>query len=156
MRVLLLIVSALFLLFIIGFWVSNPSTTVPINLLNRTYADVFLGSVVFVSVVVGAVLVSIIALFEGAKTRLENRRLQREVHKQETELNYLRTQSSSPVPTELGLSEREPSHADTAGHTMEDEDAFPPDAPVYGADDGRSRRSDDRPDDDTYSGGRAV
>ena len=47
---------------------------------------------------VGAVLASIVAIVEGAAIRLDNHRLRREIHKMETELNFLRTQPSRPAP----------------------------------------------------------
>ena len=152
MRLLISIVLILFFVAMIGFLTTNLESRVDITLWSTPYPQVPTFYVVLVSFILGFVFTAIIAIAEGARSRLENRRLRREIRKQENELNFLRTQppvAARPEPDALeagraaenGLPEpREP-----AGHL--------PTAPVYGMDE------DDvapEPDDDVYSGGRAV
>jgi len=116
------------------------------------YPNVPIFYIVAVSVFVGALFSAIIAVVEGAKIRLDNRKLRRELRKQETEINYLRTQppaTSGPEPDEIEVAPvPAPPPPDSGPSTR-----HVPSAPVYEADD------DDYPpnsDDDFYTGGRAV
>ena len=152
MRLLISIVLILFFVAMIGFLTTNLDSRVSITLWSTQYTDIPTFYVVLVSFILGFVFTAIIAIAEGARSRLENRRLRREMRKQETELNFLRTQPpvtarpepdalESGRPAESGL----PEPRESAGHL--------PTAPVYGMDE------DDvgpEPDDDIYSGGRAV
>ena len=152
MRLLISIVLILFFVAMIGFLTTNLDSRVSITLWSTQYTDIPTFYVVLVSFILGFVFTAIIAIAEGARSRLENRRLRREIRKQETELNFLRTQppvAARPEPDELEAGrpdERErPEPREPAGHL--------PSAPVYGMDE------DDvapEPDDDAYSGGRAV
>ena len=149
MRFLLIIVILALLLAILGFSITNLETATTVTLWETTYRDVPLWSVVFLSALAGIVSVGIIGVVDGALVRLRNRQMSRELHRLETELNFVRTQ---PVATR-----REP---DVPG------DAEPPDdehggemestegggdlasAPVY--------HGDGADEDDPYTGGRAV
>jgi uncharacterized integral membrane protein len=152
MRLLFPIAVILLALVLIGFGVTNLGTYVTITIWGTEYADVPIFYIVAVSVFVGALFSAIIAVVEGAKIRLDNRRLRRELRKQETEINYLRTQppsSGASEPDEMedadGKAQLKPAATPSRRHV--------PSAPVYKADD------EDYPpsaDDDFYSGGRAV
>jgi len=152
MRLLISIVLILFFVAMIGFLTTNLDSRVNITIWSTQYADVPTFYVVLVSFILGFVFTAIIAVAEGARSRLENHRLRREIRKQETELNFLRTQppvAAAPEPDALeahaageGLAPRGSAAADHL-----------PSAPVYGMDDGELAPE---PDDDIYSGGRAV
>ena len=92
MRFLMLIVLSPLLLALIFFTMSNAKTTVSVTLPWNTYPTVSLLTVVSYSIGLGVVVTAILAVFEGAAIRLNNRRLRREILKLETEVNYLRTQ----------------------------------------------------------------
>lgn len=152
MRLLISIVLILFFVAMIGFLTTNLDSRVDVTLWSTEHTGIPTFYVVLVSFILGFVFTAIIAIAEGARSRLENRRLRREIRKQENELNFLRTQppvAARPEPDALeagrpaenGL----PEPSEPAGHL--------PTAPVYGMDE------DDvapEPDDDVYSGGRAV
>lgn len=152
MRLLFPVAIILLALVLIGFGVTNLGTYVTITLWATEYPNVPIFYIVAVSVFVGALFSSIIAVVEGAKIRLDNRKLRRELRKQETEINYLRTQPPTtgvPEPDEMEIVETaappEPATRPSRRHV--------PSAPVYDADE------DDYPpssDDDFYTGGRAV
>jgi uncharacterized integral membrane protein len=148
MRASVILLAIVLAVLLLAFSVNNLGTYVPVTL--------FAGSVryplylvVGVSVLVGAVVVGLIAVFEGAKTRLENRRLRREMHRLETELNFLRTQPASP-PQDAGTAPPKPPPGRPLGPAVSE----PPGGPVYAAE--GADLDDDRDDDDVYSGGRAV
>ena len=149
MRLLFPVAIILLALVLIGFGVTNLATYVTINIWATEYPNVPIFYIVAVSVFVGAMFSAIIAVVEGAKIRLDNRKLRRELRKQETEINYLRTQppaSSAPEPDEIEIAEQ-------AAPPTKPSRRHVPSAPVYEADE------DDYPpssDDDFYTGGRAV
>jgi uncharacterized integral membrane protein len=89
----------------IVFLATNAEEKVAVNLGTRTYPEVPLGIVAFVSFAIGAGVVALTALVEGATIRLANRRLRKELHQAETEINFLRTQppASRPEPDQTGL-----------------------------------------------------
>jgi uncharacterized integral membrane protein len=152
MRLLISIVLILVFIGLIGFLMTNLDSKVDITLFSTQYTDVPTFYVVLVSLIVGFVFTAIIAIVEGARSRLENLRLRREIRKQEAELNYLRTQPPATAPPEPDALERvDPpaaipvEKATDGGHV--------PTAPVYGMDEDDSPPD---PDDDIYSGGRAV
>jgi len=148
MRVLWFIIGIVLTFGFLGFLVNNFDTRVPVTVFNTPHEGVPLWLVVVVAMLVMLVLVGIAAIAEGAAVRLENRRLRREMHKLETEINYLRTQpSSSQSP---GAQRRDSSSDEESDETSA---VAPPAAPVYGAE-GEDWSPD--PDDDVYSGGRAV
>jgi len=137
MRFLMLIVLVPLLFGLMFFTVSNANTTVSVALPWNTYPTVSLLTVVSYSIGLGVVVTAILAVFEGAAIRLNNRRLRREILKLETEVNYLRTQ---PRVTTI-----EPDDAATAlpplpvrTSTIDEKDVEPAAAPVY------KSRSDDR------------
>jgi uncharacterized membrane protein YciS (DUF1049 family) len=148
MRFLLIIVVLALVLAIIGFTVTNIETLTTITLWQTTYRDVPLWSVVFLSALAGVVSVGIIGVVDGALVRLRNRQMSRELHRLETELNFLRTQPS-PARREPDLPGG-PEIADDEAVAVEAADAkgVLASAPVYHA--------DDADDDDPYTGGRAV
>jgi uncharacterized integral membrane protein len=152
MRLLFPIAFILLALVLIGFGVTNLSTYVTITIWATEYPNVPIFYIVAVSVFVGALFSAIIAVVEGAKIRLDNRKLRRELHKQETEINYLRTQPPA-------ISVREPDDIEAAAAPAPappettSSRKHVPSAPVYEA------NEDDYPpssDDDFYTGGRAV
>lgn len=149
MRLLIIVLFIVLFVGLIGFVQANIETRVPFNVFDTVHEEVPLYLLVIGAIVIGIVFAGVIAVAEGAHIRLANRRLEREIRKLETELNYLRTQppvgprrepDELPDRSEPGV--RPPRGADDAG-------APPPSAPVYGG-------YDDDPDDETYSGGRAV
>jgi uncharacterized integral membrane protein len=153
MRLLFTVLLLILVLGMLGFFATNLQTTVPVTIWNTVHPDVHIFFVVLLSVLVGVVFTTIIAIAEGAKIRLDNRRLRREIHKLESEINYLRTQPpSAPRPEPDALT-----HAGAGAATVPapegDAGAEPPSAPVYGTD--LEDWSSD-PDDDAYTGGRAV
>lgn len=145
--VLLALVLAL-----VGFLLTNLETRVNITVGSTPYPDIRLFWVVFTAVVAGAAAMGVLAIVEGAGMRLANRRLRREIHRLETEVNYLRTQPSvgRAEPDAIEPREERPTRA-----TVTDRAEALPSAPVYVA--GDADIDDDLdPDDDVYSGGRAV
>lgn len=152
MRLLISIVLILFFVAMIGFLTTNLDSRVSVTIWSTQYTDIPTFYVVLVSFILGFVFTAIIAIAEGARSRLENRRLRRQLRKQETELNFLRTQppvAARPEPDALDLGgstdAAPPETRDPAGHL--------PTAPVYGMDEDDATPE---PDDDIYSGGRAV
>jgi uncharacterized membrane protein YciS (DUF1049 family) len=150
MRLLLVLTIIVMALGLLAFSMNNLGTTVSVTLLNTT-TQLRLWEVVGFSVLIGVVATSVIAVAEGTKTRLENRRLRREVHKLETELNFLRTQPSLQKPK--SEAESEARNAATAPTMVTADSKSPPSAPVYDTDAGNGT---DDGDDDVYTGGRAV
>ena len=148
MRVLWFIIGVVLTFGFLGFLVNNFDTGVDVTVLSTPHEDVPLWLVVVITMLVMLVLVGIAAIAEGAAVRLENRRLRRELHKLETEINYLRTQPSASQ--DLTVDRPDP---DSEEESDDPHGAAPPNAPVYGAED--DEWSPD-PDDDAYSGGRAV
>lgn len=146
MRFLLIIVVLAMLLTLVGVMFTNIETSTTVTLWKTTYRDVPLWSVVFLSTLAGVVSVGIIGVVDGALVRLRNRRMIRELRRLETELNFLRTQSSAGrTEPDLPVSVEIPDEEDLAAD-MHRDDALVT-APVYGADD---------EEDDPYTGGRAV
>jgi uncharacterized integral membrane protein len=87
------------------FLATNAEEQVDVNLGTKTYSEVPLGVVVFVSFAIGAGVVAVTALVEGATIRLANRRLRRELRQAETEIHFLRTgppAASRPEPDQAG------------------------------------------------------
>jgi uncharacterized integral membrane protein len=149
-----LFATVLFLLFVglFGFMITNIDYSTSVTLLDTTYHSVPLIRVVIISVIVGAAATGILAVIEGAKSRLENRRLKRTCRTLETELNYFRTQpgSSSQIESERSLTT---THAPEKGAEKSVAISPPASAPVYDSGSG------DQPKDaenGTYTGGRAV
>jgi hypothetical protein len=100
------------------------------------------------AVLAGIVYAGVIALVEGAQIRLTNRKLAQEVRRLETELTYLRTQPA-PRRTEP---DAVPDQGAPPPESEIEPEVHPASAPVYETDEGWSPD----PDDDAYSGGRAV
>ena len=145
MRFLLIIVILAMLLTLVGVMFTNIETLTTVTLWKTTYRDVPLWSVVFLSALAGVVSVGIIGVVDGALVRLRNRRMTQELRRLETELNFLRTQSSAgrldpDIPAHVKL----PDDEELAADNLRDDALVS--APVYGSDD----------DDDPYTGGRAV
>jgi uncharacterized integral membrane protein len=146
-------IIALFVLLII-FMFTNPGVVEKIVFFGRTFVQVPLYAVVSLSLIVGITFTCVVAIAEGANTRLANRRLIRQIQKMETEINYLRTQPPAAGRSEPDdLPERAsglPRGARDSGRDAASP-STPPSAPVYGTPD-----SDDNDDDSPYTGGRAV
>jgi len=129
MRFLMLIVLVPLLFGLMFFAVSNANTTVSVALPWNTYPTVSLLTVVSYSIGLGVVVTAILAVFEGAAIRLNNRRLRREILKLETEVNYLRTQPR--------IAAIEPDDEATAlppvpvRTSTDEKDAEPATAPIY-------------------------
>jgi uncharacterized integral membrane protein len=151
MRFLLIIVILALLLAILGFSITNLETLTTVTLWETTYHDVPLWSVAFLSALAGIVSVGIIGVVDGALVRLRNRQMSRELHRLETELNFLRTQPPAmrrepDLPGEAELPDDEGDHgAETESAEGERDLAS---APVY--------HSEGADEDDPYTGGRAV
>jgi hypothetical protein len=132
---------------------TNLETKVDVTVWKTLHRDVSLLLVVFLSVLAGIVYAGVIAVAEGANLRIANHRLQREVQKLETELNYLRTQPIAPPRAEPDSLQEAPwSPRPRQGEPADEQDAPPASAPVY---DAESAWEDDR-EDGGYTGGRAV
>jgi hypothetical protein len=156
MRILLSFMIVLLVLGIAGFMLTNPDERVDVTVLGTRYTEVSLVNVVFVSFALGAAFVGVIAVIEGASLRLRNRRLDRGGREMEAELLALRTRTAAPAPPAAERAARAaleaaPATLRPAGATTA---VALPSAPVYGADDSLGVTAD--PDDDPYSGGRAV
>ncbi len=119
-----------------------------------TYHDAALWKLVLVAVAIGAVFTGTFAVAEGAQTRLVNRRLKRQIHKLETEINYLRTQPPVMPGNDKPAMVHSLVQSTKAARTTEGPGAGqPPSRPIYQSD------TDDAspdPEDDIYTGGRAV
>ena len=150
MRFLLIVVILALLLAILGFSITNLETLTTVTLWQTTYHDVPLWSVAFLSALAGIVSVGIIGVVDGALVRLRNRQMSRELHRLETELNFLRTQ-----PLAARREPDVPGDAEILDDDGERVAAMDPadggdlaSAPVYHA--------DGADEDDPYTGGRAV
>jgi len=150
MRLMIWLTLILLAILLVGFLLTNLDTRVPITIWATDYPGVHIFWVVLISVVVGFLFTAFIAFVEGARARLDNRKLRREVHKLETEINYLRTQPRPSAPPEPDALVR---GNDAPGELSAPRDEFPS-APVYGLDEEEDAPHD--PDDDVYTGGRAV
>ncbi len=153
MRFFFIVVVLLLVVGYIGFTVTNLGSVVSLELWGTEYPDIPIWRVVIISIGVGAALVGLLATVEGATIRFENRRLRKEIHKMEIELNFLRTTQPSGAraaePDAIEDSSRPALPAATVTATLSE----PASAPVYGERDDWPPENDD---DDAYSGGRAV
>jgi uncharacterized integral membrane protein len=148
MRLLVILLTILLFLNLLGFVLTNLETRVDVTVWKTQHPNVPLFAVVILAVLAGIVYAGVIAVAEGANLRLANHRLQREVQKLETELNYLRTQ---PVTSPRSEPDAIQDLSFKGGNRADDDDEArtpPASAPVYEAEGDL--------DDDTYSGGRAV
>ena len=147
MRILIIVLSVLLLGAFAGFVATNFDTKIGVTVWKTHHDDVPLYIVVFLSILAGCLFAGIIGVAESTQMWLVKRRQTREIQKLETELNYLRTQPiSRSGSTEI---EEQRAEMEPGGTVFEDEERAPhPSAPVYG--------DDDDPDDNIYSGGRAV
>jgi uncharacterized membrane protein YciS (DUF1049 family) len=153
MRFFFIVVVLLLVVGFIGFTVTNLGAAATITVWGTEHPDVPIWQVVIVSLAVGAALIWILATVEGASIRLENRRLRREIHKLETELNFLRTTgTTTDVRQEPDALDAAPSRALPAARTAALTE--PATMPVYDTD--KDEWPPDSEDDDIYSGGRAV
>src|SRR5262245_22120717 len=153
MRFLLIVVIMALVLALIGFAMTNLETLTKVTLWETTYPDVPLWSIVFLSTLSGMVSVGIIGIVDGALVRLRNRQMARELHRLETEINFLRTnpppaRRESDMSGEPVLPEDEPALVGVPSPPPE-RGMDPASAPVY-------RPDDESDDDDPYTGGRAV
>ena len=124
---------------VLGFWAANMET-VPVTIwFGTTFPEVPLGVVVVIAVAAGAVFSGLIAVFEGARIRLDNRRLRKKVQRLEAEPAQPKSERTASAARATAREEDRPKQS-----TREE----PATAPVY--------ESDRDPDDDPYSGGRAV
>jgi uncharacterized integral membrane protein len=108
MRVALPILLIVLVSLLVMFALTNLDSRVSVTLWNRTYPSAHLVFVVLASMSVGAILVGIVAIIEGAAIRLANRRLRREIQRLETENNFLRTQRSAEPQKEPDVPQEEP------------------------------------------------
>ncbi len=150
MRVLVTVMIVAFISGLLVFLYYNSEKTVPIEIGGTLYPEVPVFLVVVLASLGTILFVGIIAVAEGANIRLANRRLRKEIHQLETEINYLRTQPASEI-AERGAAPAAPRDADRKDSGSRSGPLVPSSAPVYGTEDDR-----DADDDDIYSGGRAV
>lgn len=155
MRFFFIVVVLLLVVGFIGFTVTNLGATVGIQIWGTDYPDIPIWQVVIFSIAIGAALVGLLATVEGASIRFENRKLRKEIHKMEGELNFLRTTQPTRErrPEPDAIEGREfaalpPTRPQQATRLSE-----PASMPVYGEKDDWPPDGDD---DDVYSGGRAV
>jgi uncharacterized integral membrane protein len=135
MRLALPLLLILFVVLLFMFALTNDAR-VDVTLGGTTYRAVHLTIVVLVSLVVGVLFTGILALIEGASSRLENRRLRRTVEKLETETNFLRTQRAAELPRAEPDAVEEPAPTPRAVESEDDwRERKPPSAPVYDPDD---------------------
>ncbi len=153
MRFFFIVVVLLLVVGYIGFTVTNLGSVVSIKLWGTGYPDIPIWQVVIVSIGVGAALIGLLATVEGAAIRFENRRLRKEIHKMERELNFLRTTQPTgeraPEPDAIEGSSQAALPAVPLAESLSE----PASMPVYGERDDWPPENDD---DDAYSGGRAV
>ena len=153
MRFFFIVVVLLLVVGFIGFTVTTLGSLVSIKLWNTEHPDIPVWQVVIVSIAVGAALIGLLATVEGASIRFENRRLRKEIHKIEREVNFLRTTQPSatarPEPDSIESTAKAALPAASAAKTP----SKPATMPVYGEQDDWPPDNDD---DDVYSGGRAV
>ena len=95
MRFFFIVVVLLLVVGFIGFTVTNLGSLVSVTIWGTEYTDIPVWQVVIVSIGVGAALIGLLATVEGASIRFENRRLRKDMHKMERELNFLRTTQPS-------------------------------------------------------------
>ena len=151
MRLLIVVIFLLFFFAMTGFVLTNLDTKVAVTVWSTDYPEVPMYRLVVFSAFAGMIVVGIIAVAEGTNIRLANRRLRREIHQLETEINYLRTQPPAGGASE-GENLQDDSEPASTSQQRGEERPSPPSAPVYGTEE-NSWPTDD---DDTYSGGRAV
>ncbi|GEM_PF-2176379 len=158
MRFLVLTTIIVLFVLLMIFMFTNPGTVPRVVLFGRTFVDVPLYVVVSLALLVGILFTFVVAVAEGANTRIANRRLIRQIQKMETEINYLRTQPSrgKSEPDDLPKNRSSTtSAADAPAGSGGSASAPPPSAPVYGTSDRHGGGEDD--DEGTvYTGGRAV
>src|SRR5262245_47922663 len=154
MRLIATILTMALILAILGFVLTNPATVVAVKVWSTVHDGVPLWLIVLFAIVAGIVYAGGIAIVEGAAIRIANRNLEREVQRLETELTYLRTQPAShrrPEPDVVDAT-GDALAAPSAG-AIHEGDPVHPAAPVY---EGESPETSTDPDDDAYSGRRAV
>ena len=153
MRFFFIVVVLLLVVGFIGFTVTNLGSLVSVKLWGTEYTDIPVWQVVIVSIGIGAALIGLLATVEGASIRFENRRLRKEIHKMERELNFLRTTQPGaekrPEPDAIENKAKGALPAKPATAALSE----PASMPVYGEKDDWPPDSDD---DDAYTGGRAV
>jgi hypothetical protein len=152
MRLVVSLVLLVVFIGLLGFALTNFETRVPITVVETTHSDVRLFAVVILAALFGATCVGIVALVEGTALRIANRRLEKEVARLESELNYARTQPLGPARPEPDALAGSRPPEESAGTS--EADPIPPSRPVYEADSDDWTERD--PGDDAYSGGRAV
>ncbi len=152
MRLLVILLTIVLFVSILGFVLTNLETRVGVTIWKIVHPDVPLFGIVILSVLAGIVYAGILAVAEGAHLRLANRRLRRDVEKLETEVNYLRTQSSARQRVEPDALLETASPAEGPEPAGREAGTAPASAPVYGTDDEWEPESGEG----EYSGGRAV
>jgi uncharacterized integral membrane protein len=85
------LIPAVFVIILLGFAFVNPTQTVDVDLLFKTYFDVQLTVVVLLSVILGMALMLSLSVYHDIKIRSQMRRLRSDKMKIEEELITLRT-----------------------------------------------------------------
>jgi uncharacterized membrane protein YciS (DUF1049 family) len=137
---LFLLVLLVFAIPLIAFLLLNGEELVTVNLGTAAYSDVRLSTVVLICVAIGAGLVGVIAVIEGAAIRLANHRLRRESRRLESELNLVRTEAPSVNGPPASKPTAEPI---PLARTPEDEQPIVASAPVYSEDEFDAYREPD-------------
>jgi uncharacterized integral membrane protein len=152
MRLVSILMTILLVVGVLGFVVTNLDARVGVTVWKTHYPDVSLHLVVLLAVVAGVIYAGVIGVYQGTQAWVVNRRLNREIQRLESELNFLRTQPPARRGAEspAGQEAAEPEAAGEGEAAATEEDFVPPSAPVYG------NGEDGDPEDDVYTGGRAV
>ena len=97
MRLLSAGLLLLVLVTIFYFVLSDPGQLVTLTILSKQITQP-LPVVLLGAVAVGVAFMGVVAMIEGAKIRIENRRLKKEIQRLETQLELTRSQSPAPSP----------------------------------------------------------
>ena len=97
MRLLSAGLLLLVLVTIFYFVLSDPGQLVTLTILSKQITQP-LPVVLLGAVAVGVAFMGVVAMIEGAKIRIENRRLKKEIQRLETQLELTRSQSPPPSP----------------------------------------------------------
>lgn len=102
-----LFILALFLIFFGGwlFLITQNGSLVDVEVLFASYRQVPLSRVITISLLAGIGFTALISFLDGARIRLQNRRLRRQVGRLETEIQHLgRSRSHTEAAGDIQIS----------------------------------------------------